>query len=138
MWSPVPLPTTGASGTLRGVKAFGPADVWAVGSSATAKPLVLHWTGTAWSVVSSPNPDPGSDSLLAIGGVASNDLWAVGQQGADETLTGVPPGTRTLIEHWDGKAWSVVACPDTGDQDPDPEGTVAVSLAGPVRHPGRG
>jgi hypothetical protein len=117
MWSPVPLPTTGASGSLRGVKAFGPADVWAVGSSATTKTLVLHWTGTAWSVVSSPNPDPGSDRLLAIGGVASNDLWAVGQQGADETLTGVPPGTRTLIEHWDGKAWSVVASPNTGDQD---------------------
>jgi hypothetical protein len=55
--------------------------------------------------------------LLAVGGVAGNDLWAVGQHGADENVTGVPPGSRTLTEHWNGTSWSVVPSPNVGDQD---------------------
>lgn len=110
-WAQTALPAAGASGTLAGVKAFGPADVWAVGSTAGARTLVLHWNGTAWSVVPSPNPDPNADSLLAVGGVTGNDLWAVGQQGAGT------PGTRTLAEHWNGTGWSVVASPNAGGQD---------------------
>jgi len=36
-----------------------------------------------------------------VDGVASNDVWAVGQQTAGSSLT-------TLIEHWNGTNWSVV------------------------------
>ena len=122
-WSSVALPAAGASDMLQGVKAFGPSDVWAVGdqlpssASAVTHTLVLHWNGNAWSVVPSPSPDPNSDILHAVGGVAGNDLWAVGQQGQDETGTGVPPGTRTLAEHWNGTSWSVMTSPNVGDQD---------------------
>jgi hypothetical protein len=77
----------------------------------------MHWNGSAWSVVPSPSPDPSVNILHAIDGVSSTDLWAVGQQALDETTTGVGPGTRTLAEHWNGKAWSVLSTPNTHDQN---------------------
>jgi hypothetical protein len=51
-------------------------------------------------------PVPASDAdVLALAPVSSSDVWAVGGQ----------PGV-TLIEHWDGKSWSVVPSPNvTGD-----------------------
>jgi hypothetical protein len=85
--------------------------------SVGARTLVLHWNGAAWSVVPSPSPDPNSNILHAVDGVSGNDLWAVGQRAQDETTTGVPPGTRTLTEHWNGTSWSVVTSPNVADQD---------------------
>jgi hypothetical protein len=107
---------------LEGVKAFGPHDVWAVGSqipgpTADGRTLVMHWNGSAWSIVPSANPNRNVDVLHAVDGVSSNDLWAVGQQGRSETQTGVGPGTRTLAEHWNGTRWSAVTTPNSGDED---------------------
>ena len=115
------LPAAGTD-TLAGVKAFGPNDVWAVASriatgSTQARTLVMHWNGSAWSIVPSANPDPNTDSLRAIDGTSSSDLWAVGQQARSETTTGVRPGTRTLAEHFNGSRWTAVASPSTGDDD---------------------
>jgi hypothetical protein len=120
-WSTTPLPAAGVD-KLGGVKAFGPNDVWAVGSQiTTASPqtrtLVMHWNGSAWSVVPSANPNPNTDSLRAIDGTSSSDLWAVGQQAPSEATTGVGPGTRTLTEHFNGSRWSAVTSPSTGDED---------------------
>jgi hypothetical protein len=122
-WSTSALPATSGGRLLQGVKAFSPTDVWAVGDgvpnplSTATQTLVLHWNGTAWSVIASPNPDPNSNILHAIDGRSSSDLWAVGQQAQDETVTGVPPGTRTLAEHWNGQAWKAVPSLNTGDND---------------------
>ena len=120
-WSAASLPAAG-NDNLQGVKAFSPTDVWAVGSqvpnlASQGRTLVMHWNGSAWSVAASANPDPNSDILHAIDGVSSTDLWAVGQQAQDETLTGVPPGTRTLAEHRNGTRWSATTTPNTGDND---------------------
>jgi hypothetical protein len=63
-----------------------------------------------WGVVASPNQGDLDNALKGIGGVAANDLWAVG-----EYNPGVPPtatGRRTLIEHWDGTQWSIVPSPN--------------------------
>jgi hypothetical protein len=68
-------------------------------------------------VVASPNPDPNSDILHAVDGRSGADVWAVGQKAQDETVTGVPPGTRTLTEHWNGTSWAAQTSPNTGDQD---------------------
>jgi hypothetical protein len=38
---------------------------------------------------------------MAVAGTASNDVWAVGDDGAS-----------TVIEHWDGSGWSVVPSPN--------------------------
>lgn len=122
-WVTVPLPALSGFASLQGVRAFSPTNVWAVGAqvpnslSTQSKTLVLHWNGSAWSRVPSPSPDPNSNALHAIDGVATNNLWAVGQKAQDETTTGVPPGTRTLIVRWNGTSWSPVSSPNTGDQD---------------------
>jgi len=121
-WISTTLPAAGVD-NLQGVKAFGPTDVWAVGSlvpatgMAQGRTLVMHWNGSAWSIVPSANPDANVDILHAVDGVASNDLWAVGQQARSESMTGVGPGTRTLAEHWNGTRWSVAATANTGDED---------------------
>jgi hypothetical protein len=51
---------------------------------------------------------PGS-SLLAVDGTGGADVWAVGEVHAPD-----PNRERSLIEHWDGKRWSVVVAPDAG------------------------
>jgi hypothetical protein len=64
--------------------------------------LVLHWDGSSWSLVPSPNPGTAFNSLKAITANAAGDLWAVGSFGP-------PLGPfSVLIEHWNGATWSVV------------------------------
>jgi hypothetical protein len=73
---------------------------------------VEHWDGTNWSIIPSPNPNPGVDRnshLLGIAAISANDIWAVGDIGA-------PFGhISTLTEHWDGTSWSIIPCPNPGE-----------------------
>lgn len=82
-------------------------DVWAVGDSRNIgedyRTLILHWNGSAWSVVSSPN-EPGDNILTGVSAHAPNDVWAVGS--AWDGVTG-----RQIFLHWDGSAWSPVTGP---------------------------
>jgi hypothetical protein len=117
-WTVVPLPALpSGSGLLRGVAASSPDDVWAVGSElsgpadSNAATLTEHWNGTAWHVVSSPDPGHFGNSLDSVTVVSPRDAWAVG------TSATTAHGTATLIEHWDGTKWSVVPSPDAGIQD---------------------
>jgi hypothetical protein len=114
--APVDLPQVGSVGRLRGITAFGENDAWAVGENDN-RTLVLHWDGAGWSPVASPNPDSYVNVLHAVGGVAGNDLWAVGRMGRNKADTGVPPGTRTLAMHWDGHEWAAVSTPNVGDNN---------------------
>jgi len=109
VWSVVPSPNVGpeVDNTLAGVAAVASNDIWAVGTQQPTSltdphTLILHWNGSAWSVVTSPN-DGGSsvdNHLLAATAVASNNVWTVGFS-----------GFGTLSEHWDGTSWSVVDTP---------------------------
>jgi hypothetical protein len=109
-WSVVPSPNVGpeVDNTLAGVAAVATNNVWAVGTQQPTSltdphTLILHWNGSAWSIVPSPN-DGGNtvdNHLLAATAVASNDVWAVGFS-----------GFGTLSEHWNGTSWSVVDTPD--------------------------
>jgi hypothetical protein len=122
-WSSFAAPALAGGETLQGVKAFSPTNVWAVGgrfsgcANSIGKTLILHFNGTAWSIVPSPSPDPKGNVLAAVGGFSATNVWAVGCQGLSETTTGVPPGTRTLTEHWNGTTWSAVSSPSVGDED---------------------
>jgi hypothetical protein len=93
-----------------GVAAVAPNDVWAVGryepQGGGSRTLVLHWDGTSWSIVPSPNPNT-YNGLYAVAAVSANDVWAVGYYFTESTQ-------RTLIEHWDGSNWSVVPSPNIG------------------------
>ncbi len=110
-WSIVPSPSpsgTTSGSELRGVAAVSTTDVWAVGDSGTGA-LTEHWDGTSWTAVPSPTP-PGAvfNSLAGAAVVSSNDVWAVGES---DNSSGIP---ATLIEHWDGTAWSIVPSPAPG------------------------
>jgi hypothetical protein len=94
---------------LNGVAGVSANDVWAVGTytdtiSGLSVTETKHWNGSNWSLVSSPNPTDGGNSingaLNSVTAIAANDVWAVG---------GLP---GTLAEHWDGAQWSIVASPD--------------------------
>jgi len=84
----------------------GPACV-AVGNDVTAGSPVVSlaegWNGTKWTV--QPTPNPGGATFTFLQGVActsGSNCWAAGEWGS-------PAGSRTLIEHWNGRAWSITA-----------------------------
>ncbi len=105
-------------------------DVWAVGEYdlfglGDFRTLTIHWDGSAWSLIPSPNPGDFRDYLFGATG-SGNDVWAVGmynnhgsQPGRkwwrDVQPDGIPPGGpgMTLTLHWNGSAWSQVASPNS-------------------------
>ena len=114
-WAIVPTPTLtgGSKSTLNGVVAIGPADAWAVGRGRNGAALAEHWNGSAWSIVASPSP-ASNDTLAGVAARSATDIWAVGTR---QDRSGAIPIDRTLTEHWNGTAWSVVASPNVGGND---------------------
>jgi hypothetical protein len=89
-WTRVPSPSPSGNNqqnTLSGVAALSHADVWAVGQTSTLgapQTLAEHWDGRAWTVVSTPNPDPTDLLSGAAGSGVGLPLWAVGNSGSDQ------------------------------------------------------
>jgi hypothetical protein len=100
-----PLPRH-AIGALTGLASVSKNDVWAVGdreeqnSSGQGHPLIEHWNGTRWTIVSGPSA--GLYGLSEIAAVSRNDVWAVGSAGKYP---------YTSIEHWNGVRWSLSPAP---------------------------
>jgi hypothetical protein len=138
-WSVVPSPNpavrshNGAQQVLHAVAAISPTDVWAVGDTidtATGsflpdKTLTMHWNGSAWSVVASPD-HPAEDELLAVTAASSSDVWAVGDFVQRTSTTTI---ARSLTLHWNGTSWSTVASPNGGDGSGDTILTGASALS---------
>jgi len=80
------LASSGTPNQLYGVWGSGASDVWAVGYGG----IILHWDGSAWSMVSSGTTYP----LFSVWGSGASDVWAVGAFGT--------------IVHWDGCAWTSI------------------------------
>jgi len=113
---PSPNPSYPAGANLNAITALSASDIWAVGSfynaSFTISPFALHYNGTSWTVTILPQPavsGPSSPILHGVTAVASNNVWAVGE---NEEVPGL--GLTTLIEHWNGSAWSIVPSPTPG------------------------
>jgi hypothetical protein len=100
-WTIVPSPSvTGQDSSLSGVWTSAPNDAWAVGFSLPTdatplRTLTLHWDGTQWLIIPSPNPASGSGQLYDVDGTSASDIWAVG----------------LVTLHWDGVQWNLVAMP---------------------------
>jgi hypothetical protein len=108
-WSFVPPVQASFNNELFGVAAVASNDVWAVGGLSTGgtglnRALVEHWDGTAWKVVSIPDP-PGTESLRSVAAVSAGDVWAIG------THSPTFNPSRPLAMHWNGSTWSVVPIP---------------------------
>jgi hypothetical protein len=115
-WSIIPSPSPGSAGlnTLYAVDANSANDVWAVGSYANIggffQTLALHWDGTSWGVIPSPNVAGANNELYGVVALGPNNVWAVGYWGHSSF------GFSTLIERWDGSGWSIVTSPNpSGD-----------------------
>jgi hypothetical protein len=103
-------PSGAASKTMSGVACLSASDCTAVGyyqtSGGLIKTLVEHWDGNAWQIVSSPNPGVGVESKLeSVSCISASSCTAVGYY-----LAG--PGYSTLVERWNGTAWSVLTSPN--------------------------
>jgi hypothetical protein len=103
---------------FHGVTALSPTNVWAVGTSRVntypfpENALIEHFDGKTWSIVSSPNPEPGltlpeSFGLVGIAAISANNIWAVGTYNDANTGLDLP-----LTEHWDGTKWSIITSPN--------------------------
>jgi hypothetical protein len=114
-WRVVASPSRGESATLSAVSATSGKDAWAVGNYDTGsgfRTLIEHWNGARWSVVPSPNADPGENTLAAVAAVSASDIWAVGYRHGP----GAPDGgaRKTLVEHWNGSKWRISPSPSPG------------------------
>ena len=101
-------------GDLVAVDAVSPRDAWAAGTSygvsGKGSTVIEHWDGAAWT--RTPSVDPGGrfgTDLYGISATSATDAWAVGDYAIDKRGT-----YDTLIEHWDGSAWSQVPSPNPG------------------------
>ena len=133
-----------SGGSLAAVGCTGPDSCWAVGSTgqpttltaSLMQPLIVEYTGTYWTVASSPYVSgPNGAVVTGIACLSADDCWAVGAiQGGGWDLMGTPPPAPTtppLVEHYDGVSWvletglqagngglgltSVTCLPSTGD-----------------------
>jgi hypothetical protein len=119
-WKVVPSPNPGSTpacqhsnsgNVLNAVAAVSSNDVWAVGlafpCNAGLRPLILHWDGTKWKSVASPKLNTNDNSSLnGVLAFASDNVYAVGYTPATNGAV------LTLIEHWNGTAWSIVPSPN--------------------------
>jgi hypothetical protein len=155
---------------LTSVDAISTDDVWAVGvtewsvvqspsAAPTAQPLVEHWNGKYWSIVTVPDPEAGppdwaltqgatppanaspvgSSALLGVTADSAQDVWVVGGYEPDMGATDyTPTAWQTLTEHWNGTSWSIVQAPDAtlpeqltdGSSQPDDLLTAAAEAPG--------
>jgi hypothetical protein len=107
-WTVVTVPQTANNTILNGASAHTASDVWAVGQQfvgagqAQAPPVSYHWNGTGWSLIGTPSLGASTPGvLLGVSSASPSDAWAVGFSipGREDE--------RTLLEHWNGTAWSV-------------------------------
>jgi hypothetical protein len=120
-WTHVATPANVGRGPnqLNAVLTLAPNDAWAVGYSTPGKPeesatltLILHWDGTSWKIVPSPNVGPKSRSqsnrLLGLTANSANDIWAFGSYFAADGSG----HQKTLLLHWDGTSWKIAPSPN--------------------------
>ena len=125
-WSVVPSLSPGAlQNILFGVAAISDSDVWAVGgqqdSNGLWHTLTEHWNGSEWLVVDAIDAGANGNQFYAISAVASDNVYAVGQQAGGE-FPNLP-----LIEHWNGESWKVVPSPAIGSASVLPLGVTATA-----------
>lgn len=114
VWQIIPGPDTGSSyNVLFSMAAASSNDIWAAGVVVTdpsvrfaPEALYDHWNGQRWSAAVLPTP--AMAVITDITALGPDDVWAVGTVGvgADTSQQG-----QALVEHWDGRRWSVVNSP---------------------------
>lgn len=123
-WTSLPTPNVNLGkehNDLWSIHAITPTDAWAVGYGPVRNPggflpyqdqtLILHWDGSSWKIVPSPNINNGnqglgSNRLFGVTAVSATDVWAGGTWSDSSGFS-----TRSLVEHWDGVSWTISSTP---------------------------
>src|SRR5439155_153492 len=113
-WSIIDTPTFGYDESdIFDVAAVSSNNVWAVGyhvAGGYSQTLIIHWDGTQWSVIPSPNPaSHWTGELYSVVAISADDVWAVGASRRDASRP-------RLLEPWDGVQWSITTPPSVGEQ----------------------
>jgi hypothetical protein len=111
--SAVPSPgpsSAGKADELGSITCNSASDCWAVGQAGNIDGTkvtlntALHWNGTKWSVVGTPNPGGNGmqdrSGLNSVRCTSSGNCWAVGAQEPKDQ-----PRAHQIL-HWNGKKWS--------------------------------
>lgn len=124
-WTLSSVATNGPDNGFKGIDALGNNDVWAVGATncrtnclttgtAPQNTLIEHFDGQRWTITPSPNVakvvntyTSQANVLNAVDAISSSNVWAVGYTAISTNL-----GSQSLVEHWDGRSWTVVPSPN--------------------------
>lgn len=110
---PRTTPNVGVCNQLNSTSALSATNVWAVGSYCSAnrveRSLAMHYNGTSWRIISTPDVGSVGSSLADVAAISRTNVWAVGTYSK-----GTQGNFRTLVEHWNGRAWRVVSSPNVG------------------------
>jgi hypothetical protein len=105
----------GQSGNFDGVYAASDGTAFAVGhrfgsvgGALEFRTWVQRFDGASWHRVNSEDTEgaPAGNTLVGVDGTSPSDVWAVG-----DWWSGGPH--HSLIEHWDGSAFTIVPTPDS-------------------------
>ena len=125
-WSKVAVPSPGGPAArdfseLDAVRCRTASDCWAVGDYFKGQALLsqaLHWNGTRWAAVRTPNPggthSGDNNQLFDVVCTSARACWAAGQYG-NSSGNGL---TLNQALRWNGSRWSLVSTPQpagTGD-----------------------
>jgi hypothetical protein len=99
-----------ANTVLVSVSADSPGDAWAAGFYTTSGnlllPVIEHWNGTSWSLVTGAfGGQSYYDRLSTVSALAPNDVWAFGTTDRHPSI---------VAEHWNGNTWTMVPTPFIG------------------------
>ena len=112
IWAAVPSPRIGY-GVLSGIAGTSGSNIWAVGRQ-LGRPtvtLVEHFNGRRSARVRSPSPVSDYIDFGAIKILSGHDIWVAGDYKNSHGAF------RTLIEHYNGRAWTREPSPDIGAAD---------------------
>jgi hypothetical protein len=114
-WTIAPFGAKTSQSQLQQLACASASNCFSVGTYATAtsegRALIEHWNGKAWSMVATPTPSASSDAqLTGISCANATNCMAVGSSEGPDTGT-------TLVEHWNGARWSVLASPNAKGAD---------------------
>ena len=105
-WSVTQNLRNGMANTLEGVSCPSSTSCTAVGYAVGGSTLIESWNGTTWSTAPSPDVAGAENSILnGISCTSSSKCMTVG-------FSYSPSSTETLVESWDGGAWSIVPSPN--------------------------
>jgi len=116
-WSTVASPnSTSYYNELAAVDAVAANDVWAVGyangssgvNGAPRNTLALHYNGSKWSVVTTPQPGVQTRELYDVAALTAANAWAVGWYYDTGFVA------ESLVLHWTGASWVKTEVPNPG------------------------